>query len=496
MTTRNKQEPISTAMTGEIGNRTADNGRRTMNKLVVVMFMLMLPAVVQAQFNYTTNADNTITITGYTGLGGAVTIQDTINGLQVSRIGTNAFYGSTSLTSVTVPDSVTSIGNYAFNFCSRLINATIGNGVTNIGAVAFYRCSLTNVTMGTNVTSIGNSAFAQCKSLASITIPAKITSIGMQAFYSCSGLTAITVDTNNSVYSSVDGVLFNKSQTRLIKCPDAKVGHYIVPNSVTTINGQNDGFNYCILLTSVSIPMSVTTIPDYGFYGCRSLTNFTVSSSITTIGSFAFSYCTALASIVVDSNNSVYSSLDGVLFNRNQTLLLAYPGGKAGSYTISSNVTTIGRAAFCGCSGLASLTVPVSVINIEDFSFSGCADLTALYFKGNAPTLGTSVFTGDNKATIYYLSGKTSWTNPWGGRPTVLWNPHAQSDATFRVQTNGFGFTISGSSNLVIVTEACTSLSNQVWLPLGTNTLTGGSSYFSDPGWKNYPSRFYRFRSE
>jgi hypothetical protein len=87
------------------------------------------------------------------------------------------------------------------------------------------------------------------------------------------------------------------------------------------------------------------------------------------------------------------------------------------------------------------------------------------------------------------------------GLPTVLWNPQAQtSDGSFGVQTNGFGFNITGSSNLVIVVETCINLANPSWTSVSTNTLntfidTNGSSYFSDPQWTNYPSRFYRLRS-
>jgi hypothetical protein len=111
------------------------------------------------------------------------------------------------------------------------------------------------------------------------------------------------------------------------------------------------------------------------------------------------------------------------------------------------------------------------------------------------------VFTGDNNATVYYLPGTTNWGTTFGGRPAVLWNPQAQtSDASFGVQMNRFGFNITGSSNLVIVVEACTNLVNPVWSPLSTNTLntfigTNGMSYFSDPAWTNYPGRFYRLRS-
>jgi hypothetical protein len=102
------------------------------------------------------------------------------------------------------------------------------------------------------------------------------------------------------------------------------------------------------------------------------------------------------------------------------------------------------------------------------------------------------VFACDVKATVYYLPWTTGWSTPFGGIAAVLWNPQAQN---LGVQANQFGFTITGPSNLVIVVEACTNLVNAVWVPVATNTLTGGSSYFSDPDWTNYPCRFYRLRS-
>ena len=109
------------------------------------------------------------------------------------------------------------------------------------------------------------------------------------------------------------------------------------------------------------------------------------------------------------------------------------------------------------------------------------------------------MFYADNDATVYYLPGTTGWTTfdaNSGLNPAVLWNPQAQTgDASFGMKHNQFGFNITGSSDLVVVVEACTNLANPVWCPVGTNTLTGGSSYFSDSQGTNYPGRFYRLRS-
>jgi hypothetical protein len=136
------------------------------------------------------------------------------------------------------------------------------------------------------------------------------------------------------------------------------------------------------------------------------------------------------------------------------------------------------------------------VTNLGDSAFADCPSLTEVYFRGNAPILGLDVFGGDNQATVYYLPGTTGWDQWVPPPPAVLWNPHVQtSDGSFGVHTSGFGFTISGTSDLVIVVEACTDLANPTWFRVSTNTLTDGSSYFSDPEWTNYPARLYRLRS-
>ena len=361
--------------------------------LLPLLVLLALPAVVQAQFAYTTN-NGAITITDYTGHGGAVIIPSTINGLPVTAIGNDSFSLSFSLTSVTIPSSITSIGQYAFDNCTSLATVVIPNSVTTIGDDAFARCSsltsvtipssvtniggwvfgyctsLTNVTISSGVTSIEMYAFAYCSSLPGVTIPGSVTNIESAAFASCNSLTAIAVDGANSFYSSVAGVLFDNSQTTLIECPGGKAGSYTVPNSVTKIG-------------------------DWAFYSCASLTNVTISGSVTNIGGATFYDCTSLAAITVDAQNAFYSSVDGVLFNKNQTTLNEYPADKAGtSYTIPNSVTRLGYGAFDSCSSLTSVAIPSTITNIGNGVFQGCTRLTNVAIPDGVTTIPLGMFSG------------------------------------------------------------------------------------------------------
>ncbi len=142
--------------------------RRTWPVLLGLL-LLTAPAAVQAQFDYTTNADNTLTITYYYWSGGNVTIPASINGLTVTSIGEEAFDYCRTLTSVTIPASVTNIGTNAFYGCSSLVSVTIPASVISIGDYAFYGCGLTNVMIPGSVTSIGDSAFYDCTGVTGLT---------------------------------------------------------------------------------------------------------------------------------------------------------------------------------------------------------------------------------------------------------------------------------------------------------------------------------------
>ena len=287
----------------------------------------------------------------------------------VTSIGYYAFAGCTGLTSITIPNSVTSIGNRAFCGCTGLTSITIPNSVTSIGNGAFYDCTgLTSITIPDSVTSIEDVAFDGCTGLTSITIPNSVTSIGSYAFYGCTGLTSITI-----------------------------------PNSVTSIGSY--AFERCTGLTSITIPNSVTSIEDYAFRGCTGLTSITIPNSVTSIEDCAFSGCTGLTSINVASGNNYYSDNNGVLFNKKKTELIRYPEGKSQtSYTIPNSVTSIGRYAFYGCTGLTSITIPNSVTSIGGSAFWYFTGLTSITIPNSVTSIGRYAF--------YGCTGLTSITIP------------------------------------------------------------------------------------
>ena len=160
---------------------------------VLALFFVGLPVLVQAQFTFITN-NNSITITGYTGSGGAVVVPAMTNGYPVTSIGSDAFDDCSSLTSVTIPNSVTSIGEGAFGACLNLASVTLPNSIASIEPEVFSDCEkLTSVTIPDSVTSIGEEAFMDCSGLASVTIPNSVSTIGQNAFFDCTSLRQVTI---------------------------------------------------------------------------------------------------------------------------------------------------------------------------------------------------------------------------------------------------------------------------------------------------------------
>jgi len=242
--------------------------------------LLLLPTVVHAQFGYKIS-NGAITLTNYTGAGGAVTVPGTINGLPVTSIGPSVFYGNASLNYVTIPNSVTNIDWAEFNFCTSLFGITVNTNnpaYSSVAGVLFNKNQTTLIkfpagfagsggsyTIPASVTSIGYDAFNNCNHLISVIIPTNVTYISGYAFYLCTSLTSITI-----------------------------------PSSVTTVEAY--AFCECTSLTGVTIPSSVITIVGGAFQRCTGLTSITIPSSVTSIEDAAFENCTSLKGVYFQGN--------------------------------------------------------------------------------------------------------------------------------------------------------------------------------------------------
>ncbi|MBR2876365.1 MAG: leucine-rich repeat domain-containing protein, partial [Clostridia bacterium] len=397
----------------------------------------------------------------------SVTIPDS-----VKSVGDYAFYDCTSLGSITIPDSATSIGEEAFGYWSdedviesckiegftitgttgseaeRYANENgfefISNGsvtpstpvdpssylsftlnedeesysVTGCSEDASGELVIPSTYNGLPVTSIGDCAFEYCESLTSITIPDNVTSIGENIFNACSALEEINVSTGNDYFASVDGVLFNKNKTTLIKMPEgAGQTSYIIPNSVTSIGDW--AFFCCESLVNITIPNSVTSIGYSSFQSCSSLTSVTIPNGVTSIGDYAFYYCTSLANITISDSvkNIGFSAFsDTAYYNdefnwENGDLYIGKHLIKAhitivGSYTIVEGTKTIACAAFSGCNSLTSITIPDSVTSIGYSAFSDCSSLTSITIPDSVTSIGRNAF--------YDCTSLTSVTIPDG----------------------------------------------------------------------------------
>lgn len=336
---------------------------------------------------YTLNADGaSYSLTGV-GFGGNenVYIPSTYNGLPVTGIGNKAFANWGGIVRVFIPDSVTSIANEAFYYCNHLESIDIPDSVTSIGDWAFARCwSLKDIEISDNVTSIGESAFADCGALDSIIIPDGVTSIGTSAFSGCTSLTSVTM-----------------------------------PDSLKTIGDY--AFSGCTLLTSIKIPDGVTEIGDNAFADCSALTYneyenayylgnennpYSILVKAFTNATYckihkdtklvldnAFVECTALKSIETATENTVYKSINGNLYSKDEKALLQYAIGKEDvSFIIPDGVTSIGNNAFEGCKSLKSINIPSSVTSIGDYAFKNCSGLESIDIPSNVTSIGNGTF--------------------------------------------------------------------------------------------------------
>ena len=353
-----------------------------------------------------------------------------------------------------IPEGIESIADGAFASCQDLTKVTIPNSVTSIGDCAFATClNLESVNIPNRVTSIGERAFEDCHRLPDvIIIPSSVTSIGERAFYDC-GLKSVILNSNAVVgknYTEKSNLsdIFGSQVTEYILGDDiTSIGDWaffgcnrltrvIVGNNIKSVG--NHAFDDCPGLTEplrgaygfvhmptsysgeYEIPIGIRTIAGGAFFGCKELTKVTVPAGVTFIGDNAFSNCPGLTEINVAAANNNYCSVDGVLYNKNQTKLIAYPGSRQGEYTLPDNVTSVVDYAFDDCSGLTNpvynthlfvrlpksysgkYKIPKKIKSIACGAFAGCTKLTNVIIPISVTDIGDDAF-----SDCWNLSGVT-----------------------------------------------------------------------------------------
>ena len=286
----------------------------------------------------------------------------------VTKIEKDAFHGCSGLTEIILPEALTSIGSSAFYSCSGLTQLTIPDAVTTIGEAAFKGCSnLADVTIGNSVATIGRSAFGSCPKLTSITIPESVTWIGKWAFEGCTGITTLNYNAISCRDTTWQDAWFNA----FTDCPltsitlgdrvqhipaylakgQVRLKEVTIPNSVTLIG--EEAFNDCGLM-DVKLPDSLITIDKSAFKDCTGLNgSLVIPDAVTAIGGHAFDYCFRIKDL-----------------------------------TIGHSVTGIGEYAFSRCSGLNNISIPASVTTIGERAFEGCLQLDSVTIGSGVTYIG------------------------------------------------------------------------------------------------------------
>ena len=295
------------------------------------------PASPEKDFQYEIH-DGKATVTGYSGNDAEVVIPEKLGGYPVRVIGYMAFDNNKILSSIIIPDGVETIDMHAFNFCVQLQNIRFPVTLITIDSGAFQSCnSLTGVVLPAGLTTIGDRIFNGCDNLTSVMIPDSVEKCGDNPFRACNNLKEIILSEDHPLLEVKDGVLYNKTEKRLIFYPDSlHESHFSIPFGVEAIG--DEAFSFCYHITRVIIPDSVTSIGFGAFRNCGNLVGISIPHGIREIEGWTFLNCGNLLNV-----------------------------------SLPENLQSIGRNAFYRCTSLESIIIPESVIEIAEDAFSECS---------------------------------------------------------------------------------------------------------------------------
>jgi uncharacterized repeat protein (TIGR02543 family) len=313
-------------------------------------------------YTYTVSGTEAI-ITLYTGSDKELVIPSTLDGYTVTAIGEDgssysSVFEGTPVVSVVIPNTVKIIGDYAFCAAAKL----------------------TSVTIPDSVTLIGDYAFCACVSLEALELPVSLSTAGDGIFDGCVALQSVVIGDDNALLATKDGVLFNKSMTTLLLYPAGRTA------------------------SAYSVPDTVLSIAQFSFYKCQHLAAVTIPASVTNMG-YAFMNCTKISSMDVVPENPLFSSIDGVVFDKSQESLRFYPPARVSEkYVIPSSVTDIEAFAFGYCHGTASVSIPESVTSIWYGAFNGANGIKAVEFGASVALIDDYAFFGSGLTSIVFPS--------------------------------------------------------------------------------------------
>ena len=329
-----------------------------------------------------------------------ITLPETLEEIEME-----SFRGCNNLTSMHIPMRTVRIGESAFRDCVSMTSLVVENPRTKIGERAFENCAnLTDISLPDGMTEIYGGVFNSCKNLTKIHLPSKLTILGESAFSDCIGLEDVEI-----------------------------------PETVTKIDDLV--FNGCVSLKRIELHEGLKKIGKGAFKNCKSLTKVVIPASVTSMSEAIFRGCEAIKSIRVESRNKYYKSepnkregSDHVLFNKNKSMLIAYPASsrevqydipdsvtvisdwafceckKLNRITIPDSVYEIGEGSFCNCILLDELEIPDSVTKIDDCAFRGCTNLERVLIPSSVTELGWGLFDGcEEIVTVYCDEGSTAY---------------------------------------------------------------------------------------
>ena len=452
----------------------------------IVFDELYIPERDEFEYEVLDAEQQTAYITRYSGKGGDVVVPSTVtiegDEYTVTAIGSAAFQNSTTLKSVSIPNTITEIGDNAFSGCRNMTAIDLPSSLTTIGEYAFYNCKkLASIVISASVESIGSSAFQDCEALATVDLSnaTSLTTIGDNAFYSCDALTAIDFSNTTSLSSIYYQAFYDCPLQGEVFIPGtvAYMGNYVfsgcadITNINCEANSKPDNWDYdwnwegarngriptnwaygkwnlsddgvltvleCFennspwsnmsdKIMSVVIEDGVSCVGNGAFYNCKNLTSIDLPNSVTSIGNSAFSDCISLTSITLGENvetigNSAFSNCENLT-----------------SIELPNSVTTIGGYAFYGCKNLSSIDLPNSVTTIEGNAFSRCG-IRAIFIPNSVTTMDNWVFsTLNGTMTIFCQCTEENkpdgWEAYWHNWQNVVWGANGIPEFTWATNT-------------------------------------------------------------